>query len=234
MHALLLNIPLYIIYTCTYITLPLLTIPSSHSAVMYSLYLRERIVRLYESGFRGTALVKILEEGFKVSKSGIHYVINKYERTGILYDLPRSGRPKVLSDTSHTQIDDWLKENNELTTNNILNKLRHGGISTSRSSVGRALQRMGWSGRATRYCQLIREANKQKRLDFCETMLSTRETFNDIIFTDEAMVQLKPAHRKSYHKKGEPRRYRPKPKHPIKVFVWGGDIHKRRNKCGYF
>ena len=31
-----------------------------------------------------------------------------------------------------------------------------------------------------------------------------------------------PAHRKSYHKKGEPRRYKPKPKHTVKVFVWGG------------
>ena len=53
-------------------------------------------------------------------------------------------------------------------------------------------------------------------------MLSTGETFQDINLTDEAMVQLKPAHRKSYHKKGEQRQFRPKPKHPIKVYVWGG------------
>ena len=115
-----------------------------------------------------------------------------------------------------------MKKNNELTTNNILNKLSHAGVSTSRSSVARAIHRVGWSGKATRYCQLIRQADKEKRLDFCETLLSTGETFRDIIFTDEAMVQLKPAHRKSYHNKGEARRFRPKPKHPIKVFVWGG------------
>ena len=74
-------------------------------------------------------------------------------------------------------------------------------------------------------------------------MLSTGETFQDINLTDEAMVQLKPAHRKSYHKKGEQRRFRPKPKHPIKVYVWGGiptrgcvgrNIHKRGNQCRYF
>ena len=45
----------------------------SHSTVMYSLYLRERIVRLYDSGLHGMALVRILEkEGFKVTKSGVH------------------------------------------------------------------------------------------------------------------------------------------------------------------
>ena len=145
----------------------------SHSTVMYSLYLRERIVRLYDSGLHGMALVRILEkEGFKVTKSGVHYVITKYQRTGIIFDFPRSGRPKVLSDASHTQIDDWLKENNELTTNNILNKLSHAGVSTSRSSVARAIHRVWWSGKATRYCQLIRQANKQKRLDFCETVIN--------------------------------------------------------------
>ena len=60
----------------------------SHSTVMYSLYLRERIVRLYDSGLHGMALVRIQEkEGFKVTKSGVHYVIKKYQRTGIIFNL---------------------------------------------------------------------------------------------------------------------------------------------------
>lgn len=190
---------------------------------MYSLYLRERILRLHQSGLRPAALVKTLKkEGFKVSRSGIYYVIKKYSNTGMIYDLPRSGRPKALSENSHQQIDKWLQENNELTTTNILNSLISQGARISRSSVGRAIQRLGWSGKTTRYCQLIREANKQKRMDFCQHMLSTRENFYDIIFTDETLVQLKPTHRKSYHKKGQQRRFRPKPKHPVKVNVWGG------------
>jgi hypothetical protein len=58
---------------------------------------------------------------------------------------------------------------------------------------------------------------------FCQQMLIiSRETFHDIISTDETMVQLKQRHRKSYHKKGEVGRFRPKPKHSVKVFVWGG------------
>ena len=88
--------------------------------------------------------------------------------------------------------------NNELTLNNIVLKLRASGVSASKSSVGRALKRMGWSAHS------IREQNKQKRLDFCQMLLATVESFEDVIFTDEAMVQLMLAHRKSYHKKGQP------------------------------
>ena len=189
---------------------------------MYSTYLRERIIHLSQT-LTGRSLINALkEEGFNVSKTGVYYLIKKYKQHGIVHDLPRSGRPSILTDDQHKMISEWLVNNNELTINDIVIKLQARGINSSRSSVGRALKRMGWSANATRYCQLIREQNKQKRLDFCHMLLRNGDTFEDVIFTDEAMIQLKPAHRKSYHKKGQPRRFRPKPKHPVKVFVWGG------------
>ena len=60
-----------------------------------------------------------------------------------------------------------------------------------------------------------------KWIEFCQNLQRDGDTFDDVIFTDEAMIQLKPAHRKSYHKKGQQRRYQGKPKHPVKAFVWG-------------
>ena len=189
---------------------------------MYSMYLRERIVRLSQS-VSGKALLDALkEEGFCVSKSGVYYVLKKYRQSGILYDYPRSGRPTALGSQTHDCINLWLSTNNELTINDILLKLNAMGINVSKSALGRAIQRIGWSARATRYCQLIREQNKLKRVDFCQLVLRNGDNFQDVVFTDETMVQLMPAHRKSYHKKGEPRQFRPKPKHPVKIFVWGG------------
>lgn len=122
----------------------------------------------------------------------------------------------------HNRINQWLTENNELTINDILLKLASEGVNVSRSCVGRALKRMGWTAHATRYCQLIRENNKLKRVEFCQKLMQDGDTLDDVVFTDECMIQLKPAHHKSYHQKGQPRKYRPKPKHPLKVFVWGG------------
>ena len=116
----------------------------------------------------------------------------------------------------------WLGENSELTANDILHKMHAEGKHASKSSVVRAIHRMGWSAHATRYCQLIREQNKIKRVEFCQSVLSNDDNFDDVVFTDEKTVQLKPAHRRSYHKKNERRQFRPKPKHPLKVNVWGG------------
>ena len=50
---------------------------------------------------------------------------------------------------------------------------------------------MGWFAHATCYCQLICEANKGKHVELCQKLLETCENF--VIFTDESMVQLKPA-----------------------------------------
>ena len=41
-----------------------------------------------------------------------------------------------------------------------------------------------------KYCQLIRNVNRVKRLEFTMTCLTVGEQFEDVIFTDESSVQL--------------------------------------------
>ena len=55
-----------------------------------------------------------------------------------------------------------------------------------------------------------------KRIDFCQKLLEDGDTLDDVVFSDECMIQLKPAHRKSYLKNGQLRKYRAKPKHPVR------------------
>ena len=57
-------------------------------------------------------------------------------------------------------------------------------------------------------------------------MIAENEMFSDVIFTDQSSVMLE-AHRKQcYRRTEEPRKLQPRPKHPVKVHVWGG-ISKR-------
>ena len=70
----------------------------------------------------------------------------------------------------YSQIDKWLQENNEFTTNN------------NQSARNRYIQSIRWKSSAKdgvvgENHSLIREANKQKRVDFCQHMLSTSEKF---------------------------------------------------------
>lgn len=82
------------------------------------------------------------------------------------------------------------------------------------------LSYIGWSYRGSAYCQLIREANKNKRLEFALAHL--HDDFADVIWSDETTVQLECHRRRCCRKEGEKPRPKPKPKHPTKVHLWAG------------
>lgn len=64
--------------------------------------------------------------------------------------------------------------------------------------------------------------NKRKRLFWCREQLRLEETFDDVIFTDESSIQLDHHSRVCFHKKLQPRALKQRPKHPVKIHVWGG------------
>ena len=55
-------------------------------------------------------------------------------------------------------------------------------------------------GSQTRYCQLIRDANKVKRLEYAQQVLETGDTFDNVIFNDECSISLEEFRRTCYRK----------------------------------
>ena len=49
---------------------------------------------------------------------------------------------------------------------------------------------LGWTFRGSSYCQLIRDVNKTKRLEWIRQFLSEASSGFEDIWTDEATVQL--------------------------------------------
>ena len=87
--------------------------------------------------------------------------------------------------------------------------LKSEGYSLSLSTVLRCRKSLGWTFRGSAYCQMIREANKAKRLDWAVKYRHEAETgFLDVVFTDETSIQLESHRRFCCRKRGEP----PKPK----------------------
>lgn len=60
----------------------------------------------------------------------------------------------------------------------------------SLSTIKRYCKNMGWICNRPHYCQLIREANKVKRKEWCQKQIDNKEDFENVIFTDECTVQL--------------------------------------------
>ena len=147
-------------------------------------------------------------------------IVKMLKTTGTVANLPRSGRPSKLSTEAKAFIDQQMRKDDEMTSGQIQKKLEKHDITVSSSTVRRSRKEQGWMLQRTAYCQLIRDANKVKRLEFTRQDLESGDTFQNVIFSDECSVSLEQYRRTCYWKINEPTKR--KPKHPLKVHVWAG------------
>ena len=186
---------------------------------------RQRAVTLWEAGTKVKAIrLRFKEEGINVSLVARHSLIKKFKKFGKIADLKRRSQPKILNMEQYEFIDEAMLESDELTARALCRKLcqKFPTLRLSVETVRRARRELGWVSTTPKYCQLIREVNKEKRLIWCKDMLSKGEDLKNIIWTDECSVQLQSHSLRCYRKVGQPKRLKPKPKHPYKIHLWGG------------
>ena len=182
----------------------------------FSLYTRRRILSLHENGFQPLAIFKKLrDEGSLVSYQSVARIVKKIKLTG-------SGRLRKLNASAKAFIEAQMRKNDEATSRQIQKKLFKCGVEVHPSTVRRARKEQGWTLQNTKYCQLIRDVNKTKRLEFAQRVIATEDTLDNVIFSDECSISLQQFRRTCYRKVGEPPKRKPKPKHPLKVHVWAG------------
>ena len=123
-----------------------------------------------------------------------------------------------------------MAENDECTASDLKELLtaKFGveNVQYSERTISRIRSELGWTFTTARYCQAIRDSNKEKRVTWVNKCLDNEERFSDVIFTDECTVQLECHRRKSFRKKNAPRKLKYRHKHPQKIHVWAG-ISKR-------
>ena len=132
-------------------------------------YTRTRIELLNKQGLHPAEIFKLLKgEGLLVSFASVTRIIKKLQLTGSVANLPRSGRPRKLSVEANAFIDQQMRSNDEMTSAQIQKKLAKRGVAVSSSTVRRSRKQQGWTLQRTAYCQLIRDANKVKRLEYAQ------------------------------------------------------------------
>ena len=186
-------------------------------------YTRQRIESLHQQNLPPAAIFKQLKrEELEVSFSSVTRIIKKYKITGSMKKGASTGRRTKLNTESQQFIEDQMRKDDETTSGRIQKKLAKRGVRVHSSTVRRCRKKLGWTLQQTRYCQLIRDANKVKRLEYAQRVLETGDTFDNVIFSDECSISLEQFRRTCYRKVGEPAKRKPKPKHPLKVHVWAG------------
>ena len=78
--------------------------------------------------------------------------------------------------------------------------LKKEGFDASETSICQWRNNMGWTSKGTRYCQMIQDINKEKRLNFSKE--NKDMTLQDTIYTDETTVQIEEHRRMCCYKRG--------------------------------
>jgi hypothetical protein len=109
---------------------------------------------------------------------------------------------------------------NKIIMNTVHVLLKAAGAQFRLSTTKRAIEEVRFSASKPRYGQLVREVNKVKRVEFCQMLIDTNETFDDIIFSDKSSIRLHQNKTVMYRLKGSLPAALPKPKYPLMVHVW--------------
>lgn len=93
--------------------------------------------------------------------------------------------------------------------------LKEDGASFGLTTTKWAIAASGYTHSKPRYGQMVRDANKLKRVEFCERLIAADDTFDNVIFSDECSIQLHQNKLHSYRQKDACATVLPKPKHPL-------------------
>ena len=178
--------------------------------MVYNTYKKQRILSLYSQGLKAPTIAKILreEEQLRCTRVGVAKFLKKFEETGSLSRRSGSGRPTKITAEIKEIVEQQMQRDDETTAVQLHHLLSSRGYSISLRSILRCRTSLGWTFRGSAYCQLIRDANKVKRLAWAREHVG--ETFDDVIFTDESSIQMEAHCCFCCRKQGEAPRPKPK------------------------
>ena len=179
----------------------------------YSKYTRQRILAYWFQGLKPVSIaLKLKEEGIVVSRVGVWKFVKRYQQDGTIHRRPGSGRPSKIAVDVLRIVDAQMAEDDETTAVQLQKLLAEKGHHLSLHTILRSRAKLGWTFRGSAYCQLIRAANKVKRLEWARQYLeeSQNDGFRDVVWTDECTVQLETHRRHSCRRKGQPPRPKPR------------------------
>ena len=185
---------------------------------------RRRVLALRQVGYSFNAIKeRLIQENIDITTRSLQRLEKKFFDHGTYKDLARRKRCKKLSPAMVNFMNEKLTQDDELTSSKLRKLLLENWpeLTVSLDTIKHYRRAEGWVCTRPHYCQLIRNINQRKRLAWCEEELRSKDNFADIIFSDECTVQLEQHGRLCFRKRKQPRKLKPRPKHPQKLHIWG-------------
>ena len=190
--------------------------------MVLSTYCKQQIVHLYfERRLSYGNIAHVLAaEGLKVRKKMVWATIKRYKEHGTISRLPGSGRRFRQTPEMLAIVEEYMQEDDEMTAAQLLRILNTRGHSVSKPTIIRAKTLLGWTFHGSWNCQMIRNANKERTVEWARENLN--KTFENVVWTDESMIMLENHRTFLYRNVGEAPRPKAQAKHPFKVMVCAG------------
>lgn len=184
-----------------------------------------KIVDLYDKGWRTFAIKKELQkENVLVSWVSVKNVIDKYIKGDFRPCETLRGKPSHFIALTASDLDlirSTLEQDCNSSAKDIQRVLSEQGTCASLNTIRKAIDAAGFTASKPRYCQLIKEKNKNDRVEFCSTLVEANDSFEDALFSDECTIQLHDNKTVAYRKKNSIAPNHCRPKHPLKIHLWG-------------
>lgn len=142
------------------------------------------------------------------SRCGIAKFLKVYQSTGSITRQPDSGQPSKITAEIKCIMEEQMRRDDETMAFQFHCLLVEKGYSISLRTILRCRTALGWIFRGSANCQLIRAANKTKRLTWAQQHLHI--SFQDVIWSDKCTVQMESHRRFACRKRGEAPRPKPR------------------------
>lgn len=173
--------------------------------MVLSLYAKQRILVYYSEGYRPPTIERLLKEkdDISVTRVAIWKFLRRYKETRSIARKEGTGRPTKITVEVMLLVEEQMEKDDETTAVQLHKMLTDRGIEISLATILRCRIQLGWTFRGSAYCQLIRNANKIKRVEWAQMYLDEAEDgFEDVIWTDESSIQIETHKRYCYRKQG--------------------------------
>ena len=135
-------------------------------------------------------------------------ILKHYEDIGTIVRKPGSGRPTRITAEIKCIVEEQMQTDDETTAHQLHHLLVSKGYDISLRTILRCRTSLGWTFRGSTYCQMIREVNKEKRLQWA--IENQGLDFDDVVWTDECTVQLESHRRFCCRKVGQRPKNKPR------------------------
>lgn len=150
--------------------------------------LRGQIILLHKQGLSQVKIAKTI----KCSRCAVQTTINRYLRTGMYHNLPKSGRKRVTSAREDRMIERIALRNRHKSAVTIAAEVRaQRNAPLSVHTVRRRLSAANLRARKPRHKPLLTELHRKKRLQWAKKYQHWKvEDWAKVIWSDESNIEV--------------------------------------------